>query len=140
MAIVELVPVKLNPEFDALVEVWIALFGRSESSSVSSICRQFWEAGFGTGIAQRAIFDAARQRFPIQVKPLTCVFRAMTRSGFLDTHSLSTAGSSHEGKGLSKTGFSTTCTSCLLFLRSCPLMPALAHMPSMKGNPSDMVL
>ena len=102
MAIVELVPVELIPEFDALVEVWIALFGRSESSSVSGICRQFWEADFRTGTARRAIFDVARQRFPIQIKPLTRLLRAMTGSGFLDTDPLSTADSSHEGEGLSE--------------------------------------
>ena len=101
MAIVELVPVELTPQFDALVEVWIAIFGRSESSSVSGICRQ-WEADFRTGIARRAIFDVARQRFPIQVKPLVRLLRAMTGSGFLDTDSLSTADSSHEGGGLSE--------------------------------------
>jgi len=28
---VELVPVELIPDFDSLVEVWIVLFGRSES-------------------------------------------------------------------------------------------------------------
>ncbi|EDR12602.1 uncharacterized protein LACBIDRAFT_311161 [Laccaria bicolor S238N-H82] len=57
MAIVELVPVEVVPEFDALVGVWIALFGRSESSPVSGICRQFWEADFRTRVARRAIFD-----------------------------------------------------------------------------------
>ncbi len=39
-ALVELVPVELVPDFDGLVEVWIALFGRSESASVSGICVQ----------------------------------------------------------------------------------------------------
>ena len=50
MAIVELVPVEIIPDFDALAEVWIALFGRSESSSVSGIFRQFWKADFRIGI------------------------------------------------------------------------------------------
>ena len=85
------------------MEVSIALFRGSESSLVSSICRQLWEADFRTGIARRAIvFDVARQRFPIQIKPLTCLLRAMMGFGFLHTDSLSTADPSHEGEGLSK--------------------------------------
>ena len=102
MAIVELVPVELIPDFDTLVDVWIVLFGRSERSSVSGICRQFWQAEFPTGVARRATLDLAQQRFPIQVKPLTHPLRAMTGSGLLDTDSLSTANSSHEAEGLSE--------------------------------------
>ncbi|KIJ90609.1 hypothetical protein K443DRAFT_15075 [Laccaria amethystina LaAM-08-1] len=59
LAMAKLVPVELIPELDALVEVWIAPFGRSESSSVSGIGRQFWEADFRTRVARRAIFDVA---------------------------------------------------------------------------------
>ena len=129
MAIVELVPVELIPDFDTLVDVWIVLFGRSERSSVSGICRQFWQAEFPTGVARRATLDLAQQRFPIQVKPLTHPLRAMAGSGLLDTDSLSTANSSHEAEGLSENAF----------LRSCLLVPAQARMPSLKGYPSDMV-
>ncbi|KAF8967477.1 nucleoporin subcomplex protein binding to Pom34-domain-containing protein [Flammula alnicola] len=88
IALVELVLVELIPDFEALVEVWIALFGRSESLSVTGICTQFWRLDWHHGIARRAIFDVARSRFPIQVKPLLRLLRAMTGAGFLDTDPL----------------------------------------------------
>ncbi|KAI0787074.1 hypothetical protein BC629DRAFT_1735238 [Irpex lacteus] len=88
IGIVELVPVELIPEFDVLVEVWIALFGRSESRAIAAITCQFWQADWTHGIARRAIFDAARARFPIQAKPLIRLLRSMTAFGFLDTDPL----------------------------------------------------
>ncbi|KAH7922053.1 hypothetical protein BV22DRAFT_1197706 [Leucogyrophana mollusca] len=91
IALVELVPVELVPDFDSLVEVWIALFGRSESQSIAGICRQYWLSDWRQGVARRAIFDVARSRFPIHFKPLVRLLRAMTASGFLDTDPLSTA-------------------------------------------------
>ncbi|PPQ92766.1 hypothetical protein CVT25_003875 [Psilocybe cyanescens] len=90
-ALAELVPVENIPNFDALVEVWIALYGRSESASVAEICKQFWRMDWHHGMARRAIFDVARSRFPIQVKPLIRLLRAMTGAGFLDTDPLYTA-------------------------------------------------
>lgn len=70
------------------MEIWIALYGRSESYSVVGICNQFWRADWHHGITRRAIFDVARSRFPVQVKPLLRLLRAMTGSGFLDTDPL----------------------------------------------------
>ncbi|KAJ8519666.1 hypothetical protein ONZ45_g3382 [Pleurotus djamor] len=102
MALTEIVPVELIPDFDGLVGVWIALFGRSETQSIAELCRQFWQSDWPHGIARRAIFDVARTRFPVQVKPLLQLLRAMTGSGFLDTDELSTADHSHEGLGLSE--------------------------------------
>ncbi|EGN94989.1 hypothetical protein SERLA73DRAFT_61618 [Serpula lacrymans var. lacrymans S7.3] len=99
IALVELVPVELVPDFDALVEVWIALFGRSESQSIAGICRQYWQSDWRQGMARRAIFDVARSRFPIQLKPLIRLLRAMTAAGFLDTDQLSTADHSQESEG-----------------------------------------
>ncbi|KDR84406.1 hypothetical protein GALMADRAFT_237258 [Galerina marginata CBS 339.88] len=96
IALVELVPVELVPDFDALVEVWIALFGRSETLSVAGICAQFWQSDWNHGIARRAIFDVARSRFPIQVRPLLRLLRAMTGAGFLDTDPLYTADATQE--------------------------------------------
>jgi nuclear pore complex protein Nup188 len=100
IALVELVPVERIPDFPSLVEVWIALFGRSESKSVSGICRQFWQSDWKQGIARRAIFDVARSRFPIHFRPLIRLLRSMTAAGFLDTDPLSTADHSHEGEAL----------------------------------------
>ncbi|KAG2099322.1 nucleoporin subcomplex protein binding to Pom34-domain-containing protein [Suillus cothurnatus] len=94
IAMVELVPVELIPDFDSLVEVWIALFGRSEPQSIAGICRQFWQSDWRQGLARRAIFDVARTRFPIHFRPLVRLLRAMTASGFIDTDPLSTAASS----------------------------------------------
>lgn len=86
------------PDFESLVELWVALFGRSESASVAGICRQFWQADWTQGIARRAILDVARTRFPIQCKPLIRLLRSMTASGFLDTDPLSTADHGFEGE------------------------------------------
>jgi len=83
--------VELIPDFEGLVDVWIALFGRSESLSVAGICAQFWQSDWNHGIARRAIFEVARCRFPIHVKPLLRLLRAMTGVGFLDTDPIYTA-------------------------------------------------
>ncbi|KAF7337743.1 hypothetical protein MSAN_02247900 [Mycena sanguinolenta] len=88
IAIVELTPVESIPEFESFVEVWIALFGRSESKSVALICAQYWESDWHVSAARRAIFDVSRARFPIQFKPLIRLLRAMTGAGFLDTDPL----------------------------------------------------
>lgn len=90
ISIVELVPVELIPDFDALLEVWVTLFGRSEPQSVAGISRQFWEADWHQGGARRAIVDVSRSRFPIQMRPLLRLLRSLTATGFLDTDPLST--------------------------------------------------
>ncbi|KZT70286.1 hypothetical protein DAEQUDRAFT_667965 [Daedalea quercina L-15889] len=100
IAITELAPVELIPDFDSFVEVWIALFGRSESRSVMGICRQFWQADWSEGIARRAVLDVARSRYPIQFRPLVRLLRAMTAAGFLDTDTLSTTDYAAEGNPL----------------------------------------
>ncbi|PCH40742.1 hypothetical protein WOLCODRAFT_99195 [Wolfiporia cocos MD-104 SS10] len=82
-AIVELCPVELIPDYDALVEVWIAYYGRSEVSSISAICQQFWESDYAEGHARRAILDVARTRFPVQFRPLTRLLRSLTATGFM---------------------------------------------------------
>ena len=91
ISLVELVAVELIPDFDGLVDVWIALFGRSESLSVAGICTQFWQSDWNHGISRRSIFDVASLRFPVHVKPLLRLLRAMTGVGFLDTDPIYTA-------------------------------------------------
>nr|GAT55792.1 predicted protein [Mycena chlorophos] len=88
IAIVELTPVENIPDSDAFVDVWIALFGRSESKSVALICAQYWETDWHVSSARRAIFDVARSRFPIHFQTLIRLLRAMTGVGFLDTDPL----------------------------------------------------
>lgn len=98
IAIVESVPIELIPDFDDFVEIWIALFGRSESRSVSGICCQFWQSDWVRGNARRAILDVARARFPVQPRPLIRLLRALSATGFLDTDPLVTANySPHTG-------------------------------------------
>ncbi|KAJ7455948.1 nucleoporin subcomplex protein binding to Pom34-domain-containing protein [Mycena galericulata] len=88
IAIIELTPVEAIPQFELFIEVWISLFGRSESKSVALICAQYWESDWHVSSARRAIFDVARARFPIHFKPLIRLLRAMTGAGFLDTDPL----------------------------------------------------
>ncbi|EIW76402.1 hypothetical protein CONPUDRAFT_168949 [Coniophora puteana RWD-64-598 SS2] len=100
IALVELVPVEQIPDFDALVEVWIALFGRSEPHAVSGICRQFWVADWRQSAARRAIFDVARARFPVHFRPLVRLLRALSAAGFLDTDPLAASADSHSSRSL----------------------------------------
>ncbi|KAG6840409.1 hypothetical protein C0991_006880 [Blastosporella zonata] len=102
IALVDLVVLEEIDDFDALVDVWISLFGRSESRSISGICAQFWQADWHNSKGRRAIFDVARSRFPIHFKPLIRILRAMTASGFLDYDTLSIAGHSDEGELVSE--------------------------------------
>ncbi|KAF8076899.1 nucleoporin subcomplex protein binding to Pom34-domain-containing protein [Lyophyllum atratum] len=102
IALVELVPVEEIPNFDALVDVWVSLFGRSESQSIAGICAQYWQADWHNGIARRAIFDVARSRFPVHFKPLIRLLRAMTASGFLDDDTLSIADHTTESESVSE--------------------------------------
>ena len=99
---VELVPVEEIPDFESFVEVWIALFGRSESLSITAICAQFWECDYPSILSHRAILDVARTRFPIQFRPLIRILRAMTAAGFLGTDPLSTADHALEGEELTE--------------------------------------
>ncbi|KAG7099843.1 hypothetical protein E1B28_001650 [Marasmius oreades] len=100
VALVELVAVELIPDLDLFVDVWIALFGRSESPSVAGICSQYWQADWPLGIARRAIFDVARSRFPVHCRPLMCLLRSMTASGFSDTDPLAVSDHSQAAEGL----------------------------------------
>jgi len=98
MSLVDLIPVEMVPGFEALVEVWIALFGRAEPASIEGICQQFWEHDSSEGITRRAIFDVARTRFPIQPRHLLRLARSMSAAGFLDTDPLSASALPPEGR------------------------------------------
>ncbi|TFK28983.1 hypothetical protein FA15DRAFT_753049 [Coprinopsis marcescibilis] len=113
MALLELTPVEHIAPLDEFLDVWTALFGRSEPSAVSSLCLQFWQGDWPhrisitppnatnayitstqhqTGaLARRALIDVARTRFPIHLSPLMKLIRSMTGSGFLDTDPLGTS-------------------------------------------------
>lgn len=78
-------PVELIPDFDGFVEVWIALFGSSDSESVASLCRQYWDMDWRINKARRAIIDVARSRFPIQFRPLVRLLHSLTGSVHTDS-------------------------------------------------------
>ncbi|KAF8632804.1 hypothetical protein AX15_001669 [Amanita polypyramis BW_CC] len=101
ISLVELVPVEHISDSNGLIDVWVTLFGRSESQSVAGICVQYWQSDWHHGITRRAIFDVARSHLPIHIQPLVRLLRAMTAAGFLDTDELSTADFTAEDEGLS---------------------------------------
>ncbi|KIY69357.1 hypothetical protein CYLTODRAFT_393808 [Cylindrobasidium torrendii FP15055 ss-10] len=88
VALLDMTSPESIPDAEGFMDVWIALFGRSEVHAVAKICRQYWEIDWHFWANRRAIFDVARSRFPIQVKPLLRLARAMTGAGFLDTDPL----------------------------------------------------
>ncbi|VDC04141.1 unnamed protein product [Peniophora sp. CBMAI 1063] len=98
----EAMPVELIPDFDTLVEVWVALFGRGEAHSVVGICLQFWQHDFRQGAARRAILDAARARFPVQFQPLIRLLHALSGAGFPSWDPLATVDAS-TGPGMYET-------------------------------------
>ncbi|KAI0265861.1 hypothetical protein BC834DRAFT_955087 [Gloeopeniophorella convolvens] len=89
IALSELVPVELIPDFDSFVDVWVALLGQSESQSVIGLCQQFWQYDATKSKARRAILDVVRSRFPVQFTPLLQLLGALTGSGFRDADPLS---------------------------------------------------
>ena len=89
IALSELVPVELIPEFDTFIDVWVALLGQSETRSVIGLCQQFWQYDLTKSKARRAILDVPRSRFPVQFRPLFRLLGALTGSGFKDVDPLS---------------------------------------------------
>ncbi|OCH94502.1 hypothetical protein OBBRIDRAFT_123418 [Obba rivulosa] len=132
MSIVELVPVELIPDFDTLVEVWIALFGRSESQPVAGICKQFWTSDWSLGIARRAILDVARSRFHIQPRPLIRLLRALTAAGFLETDPLSPADYSQDLGALSEDRM-VCAEHVFVYLNSLPTYTQVVHVSQCTG-------
>ncbi|KAF8651147.1 hypothetical protein AX16_004849 [Volvariella volvacea WC 439] len=100
IALVELVAIELMPDYDGLINVWEALFGRSEPQSIAGICAQYWQFDWQHNASRRAIFDVARSRFPTHSRPLIRLLRAMSASGFLDTDPLSVSDHGQEGEPL----------------------------------------
>ncbi|EAU82745.2 hypothetical protein CC1G_10650 [Coprinopsis cinerea okayama7 len=110
IALFDLILVENIPDFDGLVEVWIALFGRSEPSYVAPICLQWWQFDWPFSLpkgsvsaspsgkhdsagywSRRALVDVSRNRFPVFVTPLLRILRAMSGAGFVDTDPLAVA-------------------------------------------------
>ena len=64
-------------------------FIQQKRDSVAGICTQFSQSDWNHGISRRSIFDVASLRYPVHVKPLLRLLRAMTGVGFLDTDPMS---------------------------------------------------
>ena len=62
MAMVELVPVELIPDFDSLIEVWITLFGQSESNAIVELYQLYCETDFHYEV-NRTVADWRQRRF-----------------------------------------------------------------------------
>ncbi|EJD01706.1 uncharacterized protein FOMMEDRAFT_111741 [Fomitiporia mediterranea MF3/22] len=78
MSLTDYGPVEHVPDFDGFVEVWIELFGNSESPRCAGLCKQFWDVDWRMGSSRRAILDVVRSRFPVQFRPLIRILRAMS--------------------------------------------------------------
>ncbi|KAH6912451.1 nucleoporin subcomplex protein binding to Pom34-domain-containing protein [Coprinopsis sp. MPI-PUGE-AT-0042] len=109
--LLDLVHAENVPDYEGLLNVWGALYGRSESRTVASICLQYWQYDWSfklskgslginpTGgsfdrsnaLSRRDIINTCRSQFPIRLLPLFKLLRSMTGSGFLDTDPLGLA-------------------------------------------------
>ncbi|KAF8520761.1 nucleoporin subcomplex protein binding to Pom34-domain-containing protein [Hysterangium stoloniferum] len=96
MGLCQLVQIEFIPDFDGLVNIWIALFGTGEESVAARICRDYWDYDWKMIPARRGIFDVARSRFPIHFTPLLRLLKATAGTGSLDT--VSTTLSSEDRK------------------------------------------
>lgn len=68
--------------FDGLMEVWILLFGSGEWAAVAPLCAEFWQ--FDSKLessSRRALLEIARDRFPVQSRPLIRILRSLTATG-----------------------------------------------------------
>ena len=81
MGVTQLVQVEFVPDFEGLVEVWIALFGTGEDTVVARVCRNYWGYDWKVSASRRVIFDVARSRFPVQFRPLVRLLRATAGTG-----------------------------------------------------------
>ncbi|TRM67890.1 nucleoporin subcomplex protein binding to Pom34-domain-containing protein [Schizophyllum amplum] len=94
ITMLDIIPVESISNFYTLVDIWVALFGRSEVDSIFLLCHQYWQVDWHQGPSRRAIFDVARARFPIHFAPLLKLCRSMAACGFLDTDPLTTTSDS----------------------------------------------
>ncbi|KAJ7606908.1 hypothetical protein FB45DRAFT_949451 [Roridomyces roridus] len=96
IAIVELTPVESIPQFDILIQVWINLFGRSESKILTGDLVRGSDMCSILGIRLACLIRATghircRPRtLPHPFQTLIQLLRAMTGAGFLDTDPLQT--------------------------------------------------
>lgn len=67
------------PDFSALVDAWVALFGAGEPLNAAPLALQYWVEDWPRH-ARRQPLDVARARFPVQFRPLVRLLAAMARS------------------------------------------------------------
>ena len=70
-------PVELVPDFEGLINAWVALFGNGENPMNAGLSKQYWSEDWSSGKSRRAIVDAARSRFPVEMRPLLRILRSM---------------------------------------------------------------
>lgn len=68
--------------FDGLMETFITLFGAGEYISVAPLCAEFWQVDAQMeSSSRRALLEIARDRFPVQARPLIRILRSLTATG-----------------------------------------------------------
>ncbi|KZV81786.1 hypothetical protein EXIGLDRAFT_364446 [Exidia glandulosa HHB12029] len=67
------------PDFGALVDARVALFGTGEPVSSAPLALQYWAEDWAHH-SRRQPFDVARVRFPVQFRPLVRMLAAMART------------------------------------------------------------
>lgn len=83
--IMDLVPIEPTPEFDVLVKVWIVLFGRSGSSSVSGICWQSLGSRLSYWNSSSSHIRCCMTSISHTSQASHCLLPSMMGSGFLNT-------------------------------------------------------
>lgn len=71
------------PDIDSFIDLWAELFGVGSTNTCTVIALQFWQYDFPTP-SGRALFDLARTRFPVLVRPMIELLRSMTGLGLSD--------------------------------------------------------
>ncbi|KAF8318134.1 hypothetical protein DL93DRAFT_430891 [Clavulina sp. PMI_390] len=82
IGLTELIRVEYIEDFDGLLETFIELFGTGEYISVAPLCAEFWQVDAQLeSPSRRALLEMARDRFPVQARPLIRLLRSLTATG-----------------------------------------------------------
>jgi nuclear pore complex protein Nup188 len=69
-------------DFDGLMETCIMLFGAGEYVSVAPLCAEFWQVDAQMeSSSRRALLEVARDRFPVQARPLLRILHSLAATG-----------------------------------------------------------
>ena len=82
IGLTDLIRVEYIENIDALLDVWVALFGSGEWQSIAPICADFWQVDFPRESSnRRALLEMTRDRFPVQARPFLRILRSLTATG-----------------------------------------------------------